>query len=460
MLRIILSNSILSMEDLIYEPNELNSTLEKIFTDVDYVETSGIFGGDITYSNSPALQWVLVSLLVIVCIWLIYNIYWVYDQRQPVTYNQRMAHTHFNNLHGDTFDDDAKQAIHFGEMIEDPTAIDHYRMGTVYLVNAHDPHRAHVHFNHALNQVINGAVNVRDAPFILDRIDDYKDEFLNFPDIDELPIQQALMAHFDAMQKIVETSQVEKPNIATDDPDFTQKVILSRQTWLSDSQNVHDSAVGTTIKDQFMHVRSSNAQIANLQTKNFADMCGWLKIRYADDKPAYEKLMQVFVFFDHNYTVGSIPDVHEQDILVAIWQRIHDPQNSNRYNQLREALGGAIMDCVEGSHVVCMAGRNAKVWQTLTHLDFNPAVGIIKNKQTLRNEVYERAAKIVDDHVGSESTSSSILKDSYRNSENTEQVKELIECIKDRIDELYNEFRGLLPETQLRMLLEECKAVV
>jgi hypothetical protein len=443
MLRIMLSNSILSMEYAMHTQTEQADRHSCI-----------------TYSKSPVLQWVIVSLLMIACIWLIYNIYCSYNRRLPGTYNQRMTNTHFKNLHGDTFDDAAKQAIHFGEMIEEPNAIDHYRMGTVYLVNAHDPYKAHTHFNQALNQVINGAVDARDVPFILDRIDDYNDEFLNFPDIDELPMQQALMAHFDVMQTIIDTSQVEKPKIATDDPDFTQKVILSRQTWQSDSQNVHDSSIGTTVKDQFIYVRNSNAQIANLQTKNFADMCGWLEIRYEDDAPKYDKIMQVIGFLNHNYVVGAIPDAHEQDILVAIWQRIHDPRNNNHYNQLREALCDAIMDCVEGVHVVCMAGRNAKVWQALAYLDFNPAVGIIKNKQTLRNEVYERAAKIVDDHVGSTGTASTTLKDSYRNSENSEQVKELIECIKDRIDGMYDEFRGLLPETQLRMLLEECKAVV
>lgn len=392
--------------------------------------------------------------------WLIYNVYWTYTQRLPGTYNQRMTYTHFNNLHGDAFDEDAKQTIHFGEQIEEPTAIDHYRLGTVYLVNAHDPYQAYNHFNNALVQVINGNVNARDTPFLLDRIDDYKDEFLNFPDIDELPIQQALIAHFNATQNIINTSKTEKPKIATDDPDFTQKVILSRQTWQSDSQNVHDSAVGTTIKDQFRYIRNSNAQISDLQTKNFADMCGWLKIRYQDDKPSYEKLIKVFGFFNHNYEISAIPDAREQDILVAIWQRIHDPRNKNKYNQLRESLGDAIMDCVEGDHVVCMAGRNAKVWQTLAHLDFEPFVGIIKNKQMLRNEVYERAAKIVDDHVGSAGTASTALKDAYRNSENTEQVKELVECIRNQIDALYNDFEGLLPQAQLRMLLEECKAVV
>ena len=420
----------------------------------------GIFGGDISYKNSTTMRWILVSLVVVLCIYLIYNIYCDWSNRLPGTHNQRKTHEHFNNLHGDTFDDAARQTIKFGEQIAEPNAIDHYRLGTVYLVNANDHHRAHEHFTQALNQVINGTVNVQDTPFLLDRIDDYKDEFLNFPDIHELPLQEALMAHFDAAQDVIRNVQTQKPQIATDDPDFTQKVMQSRQVWQSDSQNVHDSAVGSTIKEQFMYIRNSNAKNSNLHTKTYANMCDWLKMTYEEDIPKYEKLMMVFGFFNHNYPVGAIPDAHEQDLLTAIWKRAYDPRNSNRFNQIRESIADSILDCVEGGHVVCMAGRNAKVWQALAHLDFEPGIGIIKNKQILRNEIYERSAKIVDDHVGSAGMASKALKDSYRASESTEQVKELIECIRDKIDELYGDFRGQLPETQLRLILEECKAVV
>jgi hypothetical protein len=118
------------------------------------------------------------------------------------------------------------------------------------------------------------------------------------------------------------------------------------------------------------------------------------------------------------------------------------------------------MDCVEGGHVVCMTGRNAKMWQALAYVDFNPQIGIIKNKQTLRNEVYESAAKIVDEFVGTNGTASEQLKESYRKSEKSEQVEELQESMLAKIDELYNKYSGLIPDEQLKLLINECKAVI
>lgn len=420
---------------------------------------NNVSGGSFNYSNNTNVRWGLLAIVVVVCMYLVYALYNTWNNRLPGTYAQRMTYKHFNNLHGDVFDDAAQQTIHFGEQIVDPTAIDHYRLGTVYLVNAGDHHRAHDHFRQALNQVIDGRVTVRDAPFLLDRIDDYRDEFLNFPDIDELPMQEALLAHFAAARETTQYVIREKPVISSDDPDFTQKVMLSRQVWQSDSQNVHDSSVSSTLTDQFRHVRNSNAKNAYVSAKGYDDLCVWLNLRY-EDSVERDNLAMALRMFDNNYKLGIAPETTEQSLLVAVWQRIHDKRNQDNFDQLKDSFGDAIMDCVEGGYVVCMAGRSAKVWQTLAHLDFDPLMGIIKNKQTLRNEVYDRAAKIVDEFVGSNGTASDSLKEAYRAAEDTEQVTELIECIRNKIDALYSDFEARLPKKQLRSLLDECKAVV
>lgn len=427
--------------------------------DVNFV-SSVKKGGSINFANSPALRWGLMAVAIVLCLYLVYNTYTTWKTtRLPGTYEQQMTQLHFNNLHGDAFDDEAKQTIEFGEQIAEPDAFDHYRMGTVYLVNANDHVAAHGHFRHVLNHIINGRVAVQDTPFLLDGIDDYKDQFLNFPDIDELPMQAALMAHYDAAKNVIATART-KHTIKTDDPDFTQKVMLSRQVWKSNSQNVHDSAVSGTITDQFHHVQKSNAGNSSLNSKGYADMCRWLDHRYSDDPVKHGKISSALRMFDNNYPLGVAPETNEQNLLVAVWRRIHDKRNSANYDQLKEALGDSILDCVEGGYLVCMAGRNAKVWQTLAHLDFDPLMGVVKNKQTLRNEIYDRAAKIVDEYVGNSGSASEALKESYRASEDTEQVAEVIECIRDKIDALYADYKGQLPETQLRLLIEECKAVV
>jgi hypothetical protein len=429
------------------------------FVDHGNWEDKAKTGGMIDFGENPTVKWVVVGLVILLCLYIMYNTYNLMVIGKE-TYEQRMTHTHFNNLHGEIYDEEAKAAIRFGESITEPRAIDHYRLGTTYLVNAQDPKRAHLHFRQALEHVINGNVDMREVPFILDRIDDYKDEFINFPDMEELPIQQALMAHYNAANTVISKIKRQKPDINKDDPDFTQKVMLSRQKWESDSQNVHDSAIGTTIKSQFCYIQNMNATNTSLYARTYEDLKNWIRVRFKEDSESYEKINKVFKVVDNNYPIMSINKTHEQDLITAIWQRTHDPRNANHYNEIRESVCDSIMDCVEGGHVVCMTGRNAKMWQALAYVDFNPQIGIIKNKQTLRNEVYESAAKIVDEFVGTNGTASEQLKESYRKSEKSEQVEELQESMLAKIDELYNKYSGLIPDEQLKLLINECKAVI
>ena len=72
----------------------------------------------------------------------------------------------------------------------------------------------------------------------------------------------------------------------------------------------------------------------------------------------------------------------------------------------------------------------------------------------------EKSAKIVDEYIGNSGTASTELKDAYNRDDNTEQVKELKECIKSQIDALAPQYKGLLPDDQITLALEECKAVV
>lgn len=416
-------------------------------------------GGDISFKTSDLAKYIIITVLIIIAIYLIAKIFYSL-KIQGEDYNQRKAHYYFDNLHGEAFDEDAKQALAYGEAIENPRAIDHYRLGTTYLVAANNPRQAHRHFLRALEQVIGGEVDMKEAPFIIDRIDDYKDYFVNFPDIEELPIQQAMMAQFEQQQTMIKQIERKKAEIKEDDPDFTQKILLSRQDWQSDSQNVHDSAIYAELSKQLLQVRDENARIPNLQSKDYADVANWLKIRYKDDPESDAKIQKVLTFLNNNYPVTGIPNISEQDILTTVWRRAYDPENKEHFNDLRESIGDAVMDCVEGGSVVCMSGRSSKIWQALARLDKDPEVGVLKSKQALRNEIYELSAKVVDDYVGSNGTASDALKEAYRNGENTEQVKELTECMKKQIAELAPKYQGLLPQDQLDLTIQECQASV
>jgi len=410
-------------------------------------------GGDINYKKDKKSKLLVLAIVTILCIYFIYNIY-CQIKHKSCTYNQRQTKKHFKQLHGDAFDEMAKKTIKYGEAIKSPTAIDHYQLGTVYLVNANNHQKAHHHFKKALNHIIQGRVDLKEMPFLLDRINDYKNAFVDFPNIDELPMQAALLQYYNESKKVIHKNKQATPD--KDDPLFTQKVLLSRKQWESDSQNVHDSNIQEVLKHQFMHVRECNAnnhQLAQYTYKNFVT---WITSYFVDQVCAH-KVNKVLNLFNHNYTINYLPNAKEQDLVVAVWQRCHDEKNKDNLDLLLAAFGSSILDCVEGDSVVCMSGRNPKIWQTLAHLDFEPSIGILKNKQMVRNEVYERAAQIVHYNLNNISEE---LKKAYQNGYETAQVNELIEYIRYQINQLYNEYKNQLPEQQLRLILEECSAVI
>lgn len=404
------------------------------------------------------LIYIAVAIVCILAVWLIYSIF-KQVKIEGEDYQQRRTHLHFNNIAGEEFNDDAKLAIQHGENIENPRAIDHYRIGTVYLLNARDPHRAHEHFAAALNQIIDGTVDIRETPFILDRIRDFADRFVDFEDIDDLPLQNAIFADANNRINIIEQVARKRESIKEDDPEFVQKTLLSRQDWQSDSQNVHDTAIYEELKSQLDLVRSENVKIKDIQLHDYNEAINWLKVRYKSG-PEYAKLSKVLDLLTSNYPVGVISGISEQDIITAIWQRSYDPENAKNASVIREALGDALLDCVEGGHTVCMTGRASKEWQALAKLDKDPNIGVLKTKQMLRNEIYERAAKVVESYIGESGSASAQLKEAYNTGVKDAQVQELIECVREQIGKIADDYKDLLDDAQLRATIEECKMVV
>ena len=409
--------------------------------------------------DSDLFKYTAITVLVIVILYIIYAIY-CQVRISGEDRNQRLTRVYFHNIRGDDFDEEAQNVIEYGEAIENPRAIDHYRVGVVHLINARNPRDAHRHFNEALVQIINGQVDMREAPFILDRIEDFHDQFIDVVDIEELPLQRAILAHYGNHAATLRNLSNKKTEIATDDPAFTQKTILSRQDWQSDSQNVHDASINEELKAQIHKVKTDNSKIKDIQLHDYNEAVNWLRVRYKNDPQKLANVNKVIDMINNNYAVGIVPNIREKDVLTTVWQRTYDADNAKNAAQLREAMGEAVLDCVERDHVVCNAGRTSKIWQALARLDKDEDVGVLKTKQVIRNEIYQKAAKIVDDFVGVNGSASQILKESYANNENTEQVRELTECMKNKIDDLKSEYTTLLHDTHLVPIIEECKAVI
>ena len=414
-----------------------------------------VIGGNIILDDNPTLKYLVVGFIIIIVLYSIYRVY----KRSNAMSPQEQARQYFNLTNGEADDENTARAIDAGEQLADPGAIDHYRLGTIYLLNRDNTHRAHHHFNQALGQIRNNQVDIRDGLFILDGIDEYMGRFMDHTDLDDLPLQQALLTQYNNMNTVINDVARRRPEIKSDDPEFVQKVLVNRQHWSSNSQNVHDSALYGELKHQLRQVQAENETLEDTGIHNYQEASNWVLMRFKDDAPKYQKAKKVFNILKNNYLIGGT-NIREQEIIEAVWRRAYDPSNKSNINEIKQALADAVLDCVEGTTVVCLTGRTAKIWQSLARIDKDPTIGVLRSKQAMRNEIYERAAKIVDNYVGKSGSVSDGLKLAYQNAEKTGQVEELIETMRREIGELSASYEGRLDDKQLALIISECQAVV
>jgi len=360
--------------------------------------------------------------------------------------NRRRFIENYQHIHGDANDEIAQNVINYGERLEAKTALEHYILGTTYLLNAQQPQNAVRHFQQAV-QVIQAGHQGNDwdiENFVLERVHDFNDLFVDFPDIDDIPIQEALLTHYNTRPTPTRTEEDPRTSLA------------GRQKWVSDSQNVHDSGIIDSFKNQYQIVKKENSLLKNRSQLTYGSFKKWLADRYSSS-PKYQDMQKVIDFIDNNYYVPAIDD-HEKSIVENVWARSYDPANSDNQAKIQEALAYAILDCVEGNHVVCITGRSQKVWQALATLDKDPHMGVFKSKQAVKNEIFDRCRNIIDQHI--ESGISQELKQDYLANKETEQVEELKDHIRAEIDKLRKEYENELDAIQLNAAIEDCKAVV
>ena len=394
-------------------------------------------------TNYTYVYWVLLVVVIIIMIY-------AFSSSSKYS-NKELADKYYKDLHGDANDESARKAIEYGKKIENPTALDSYRLGSAYLINAQNPREANKHFTKALEKIISGKTSPTDAIFIVERIDEFKDRFMDHPDLEDLPLQHALAATFEAQYK---KAQDDKASGTSAD-----KKLLARKHWNSESQNVHDSAIYDTLKKQIYHGRELNAKIPGIETKNYAYISNWLRMKYCDDAKKAAKIDKVLKLLDNNYPTRLIPNVNEQDVFVTAWRRSQDPANAARMTQMLDAFGDAVLDCVEGDHPVCIDGRIAKIWQSLAMLDNDKEMGVMRSKQMIRNEIYEKCANAVrmildsaSDEVKAAYNSGAECKDGL--------TDELITQMRNEINKIGAEYKDKLDRDSLSGIINECLAVV
>jgi hypothetical protein len=397
---------------------------------------------------------ILLSVYIVLIVVCIILLLWYLADYLPIngeTRFERELKQNYNNLHGDTFGTEAKHVIENARRIPVIDTMNRYRLGTTYLIHANQPALAEQEFKRVRQDIFDGALHNNEALYIVDRLNDFRDLFIEDIEMED-DIDILLFLH-DNIRNDTEKKKKEV-KIDPNDPEKTQKLILAEQYWISDPQNVHDSAISNLVKEQFQKIKLENDSRPELAPRTYEEA---KKYALANSKDRQQVVRSVFDVFDHGYSSPIDSSMKENEYVETIWKRIHDRGNEKRIDELKDAFVDAICDCVEKDNVVCAGGRAMKLWQTFEFLDKDETIGKARSKQMIRNEIIEQAARIVD--VELKSVPTNVL-DDYNNNKETEETKELLKRMHNKFNDLHDLYKDKLDGAQLDIVIEQCRAVL
>jgi hypothetical protein len=390
---------------------------------------------------------VIICLCVIVAIFLLYSLFVnIKNAHCKSKYNMSCDQKHVEKLYtelpavvkaGDTRVNDLLRDV---ASMKNPRPIDNFRAGVVELIHKKNNDAASRHFGQAIAAATK-APNQENL-FVLERIEDFGDVVSPEFGGEEIFVQDAIISHYNTELK----------KAAATPP--TERSIERKIHWVSDSQNVHDECIRLQLINQLAIVERDNSISQLILT--FEDCESWA-INRATRENQHTLIKNLFDIMRISGEISYIPNKSEYLIIEALWRRIHDPRNDPRQSQLKQSLYTSLLECYEGGFAVCLTGRICKIWGSLAHLDFNEEIGILRGKQAVRNEIYEKCAAIRRKEFASADKQTV---DDYTNSRDTELVKQLVIKIKDEMDNIKNDYKGLVNENTLNLILEDCKAAI
>jgi len=152
-------------------------------------------------------------------------------------------------------------------------------------------------------------------------------------------------------------------------------------------------------------------------------------------------------------------DIGESKLLRELWRRAHDPINVERKNDILNSLAQSLASCKERGSIVCLTGRTTRLMSSLAMIDAESEkknLGILKTKAVVRNEIFDRCAKIVEKYVGSSSTTDKAIIDDYNKGNSNDAVVSLENSMKTEMQNLSTEYKGKLDDKKLEQTINEC----
>jgi len=370
-----------------------------------------------------------------------------------------------NKLFGERLDSNVLDVIRKINKIKNKNACDYNNLGMLYSCHLGNHIKSHDYYIKALDNMHN-KMEENDANTAIYRMENIinrkvcnrgRDLYV-FPAHLRQKILPIMNLTQNAIYKKIIKKSLKKKTTKKRNVDIELK---RKKVWKSDTQNVHDSVVLNDLKSQFKYIKDQN-NVTGCSRYTFDQICNFL-INYPNTHNKSKDIIKVLNVIRNNGKVINL-DVCEKAYLMEIWRRIQTPVNNAGRKSLELSLICSLQDCVEKGSVVCPTGRNTRLMASLAHLDRDSkskGIGILKSKESLRNEILEFSAKIVQKHIGSGSSTPKYIIEHYNEGKSTEKVKDLEEKIKTEILNLRGEFIGRgLDDKKIDQILSECMAVI
>lgn len=248
--------------------------------------------------------------------------------------------------------------------------------------------------------------------FIIDRAEDFYDDYLLQMQTLGLNVDDLPVPNFDQIRDTVRQTRVKsarpalRPGVKKD----VLKTYFEPRVVTSDPQNIHDSNVQNDVRNIFSRILQKNMDdelsigAQNYRKFTMADIHDAIKSHNFKDNALKDRAMTLYGFMSQPNEVMNL-DSTENEVLLAVWQRIHSPENEPKRQALKDAFMDALANGFDVNNEgvfkeVCVNGRCNRLLNSLTLLDEDPNISKpIKTTEILRNEVFSKSFKIIQNEL-------------------------------------------------------------
>lgn len=426
--------------------------------------------------------YLLLALILIVVILLFYMYFGNSDKRK-----RDKVKKHYQSSIGE-FDDDAIEALNQLEDIDEPNAEDNFLHGAIleYNLLQGDLDRGNKEiigtiiddYTETVQRIQIGARDENNNDdFMIYRIENFNDRMYDDENTYLRRIlddnQDGILAAFDDVitkipeirkQNLEERKQDAIKNAGTKE-EAAENFLDASTKFTSDPQNVHDPKVNEDLRDILRRLRKS----ANISPgDSIKEARKYISENYTSniDRIKANKALQVLDTISKRNTISTFNDT-EDNIFAATWGRTSHPRNKDNAELMRGAIVDALADCMEDNGTVCINGRTARVLNSLTLLDYDPAMSGAKTYEAYKNQIYQETKDIISDEVQKAKNSPDdklrAVGESFegKNVEIDEQTERIfIETVKNEISLNIDHYDTKLTEKERSQLKEECCAAI